>query len=135
MLTFCAGRPQDFLGLAGFKWEGFNMATRKEKYGKSTVKKIFSSMGTDILELSMPANSTTGRHSEKRSYIVMPLTGGELHRNVYRRSAKGESIKSDDWSLDPFECYRRNIKTSIDMELFNDGPKEIKVLKIYDGTK
>jgi uncharacterized cupin superfamily protein len=77
-----------------------------------------------------PPNSTTGRHTESREYIVVPLTSGTLERRVYNGQAP---IVTNTVRLKPYDTFVRRGGRAISHELINKTKKKIVILKFYGG--
>ena len=100
---------------------------------KARTKVLQKGGGTAIVALTMPPNSTTGRHTEYGSYVVVPLTTGTLDRQTF--VGKGNKFIKDKVRLKPMRVYERKVGRGLEHELFNNGSDTIVLLKFYKPKK
>lgn len=98
---------------------------------KAATSTIYKSGKVALLRLTMPPRSTSGRHVERRHYIVVPITGGTLRRRTYRTVRGQETFEEEKFRLKPFVIYERKPGKGADLEVFNDSVRPVIILKAY----
>lgn len=113
-----------------------NLVGREEVMARSpqiAPKKSLHGGKFKIVSWSFPPNSTSGRHTESRAYVVVPLTSGTLQRIVYSKKGRKLNIAKSVVRLKPYVTFERKTGRGVNHELINKGKKRIRILKFYGG--
>ena len=97
--------------------------------GKFTVKHAYRDKSRAIRIISLAPGASTGRHPEKRDYIVIPLTDGTIHLEIFR-TVRGKERRSEEVrKLKMHRGYYRRVGKGCHINLTNCGKNHIHIFK------
>jgi hypothetical protein len=101
----------------------------KSRQGKFTVKHAYRDKSRAIRVITLAPGASTGRHPEKRDYIVIPLTDGKICLEIFR-TVRGKERKTEEVrNLKKHQGYRRSVGKGCHINLTNCGKKPIHIFK------
>jgi len=104
------------------------MAAKRGR-GKFTVKHAYRDRSRAIRVISLAPGASTGRHPEKRDYIVVPLTDGTIHLEIFRKVRGKEQRTEEVRKLKKHQGYRRSVGKGCHINLTNRGKNPIHIFK------
>ena len=101
----------------------------KSGRGKFRVKHAYRDKSRAVRVISLAAGASTGRHPEKKDYVVVPLTDGTIHLEIVR-TVRGKEVRTEEIrKLKKHQGYHRKVGKGSHINLTNRGKSTIHILK------
>ena len=105
------------------------MAAKRGR-GKFTVQLAYLDRKRAIRIISLAPGASTGRHPEKKDYVVVPLTDGTIHLEISRKVRGKERRTEEVRKLKKHKGYRRRVgRGGSHITLTNRGRHPIHIFK------
>ena len=101
----------------------------KSGRGKFTVKHAYRDNKRAIRIISLAPGASTGRHPEKKDYVVVPLTDGTIHLEIFRMVRGKERRTEEVRKLKKHQGYHRRVGRGCHINLTNTGKTQIHIFK------
>jgi hypothetical protein len=110
--------------------EGSMAAKGRRRAGKVKVAFAFRDRLKKVRVITLPPGASTGRHPEKKGYVVIPLTNGTIHLEIFRMVRGRERRTEEVRKLKKHRGYRRNVgKGGCHINLTNKGSGTLHIMK------
>jgi hypothetical protein len=103
------------------------MAGETEK--KVTVQTIYRDDKRLVRLISVPPGASTGKHKEKRDYLVIPLVNGTIKLEISRTVRGKRETTSETIKLKKYQPYLREVGDGLEIDLCNVGGRPIHIFK------
>ena len=107
------------------------MARSKRRSRKARVRVLFKSKRLNKLlrSVEMKSGESTGRHQEKYDYVVIPLTDGTMHVEIFESALSEKPTKVEDLKLKALRPYLRKVGRGIYINVTNTGKGKLHIFK------
>ena len=101
----------------------------KSGRGKVTVKHAYRDSKRSVRIISLAPGASTGRHPEKKDYVVVPLTDGTIRLEIFRTVRGKERRTEEVRKLKKHQGYHRKVGRGCHINLTNCGTSQIHIFK------
>jgi hypothetical protein len=96
---------------------------------KFKVEHAYRDRSRAVRVITLAPGASTGRHPEKKDYVVIPLTDGTIHLEIFRMVRGKEQRTQEVRKLKTHRGYKRTVGKGCHINLTNKGKHPIKIFK------